>query len=329
MRAAIRVILMLVAISQLVTSIPVLAGSYTGKKILHIDSYHRGNAWNDGIADAVRETLRDTGVELKIIHLDTKRNKSRKFKEAAALKAKAFIEAFQPDLVTTSDDNAAKYLIMPYYKDAELPFVFCGVNWDASVYGFPYKNVTGMVEVSPIPQIIRLLKQYAKGDRIGYLTEDTHTKRKELEYHRKMFDIRYDSVYLVKSFDEWQRSFLQAQEEVDMLMLMGVAALTDWNHEEAKILAEQNSMIPAGTDFGWLMHYALIGVGKLPQEQGRWVARAALKILDNVSPSEIPLSYNTEGKLYFNPRIGARLNINKTPPLATTKFPAPPSKIVR
>ncbi|MCP4933747.1 MAG: ABC transporter substrate-binding protein [bacterium] len=329
MTPAIRVILMLVTIGHLAMSVSVAAGSYTGKKILHIDSYHRGNTWNDGIADAVGETLRDTGVEFKVIHLDTKRNKSKEFKEAAALKAKAIIEEFQPDLVTASDDNASKYLIMPYYKDAELPFVFCGVNWDASVYGFPYKNVTGMVEVSPIPQIIRLLKQYAKGGRIGYLAEDTHTKRKELEYHSKLFDIEYDSIYLVKSFEEWRRSFLKAQEEVDMLMLMGVAALTDWNHEEAKVLAEQNSKIPVGTDFGWLMHYALIGVGKLPDEQGRWVASAALKILDNVSPSEIPLAYNKEGKLYFNPRIGARLGIDKTLPMATTEFPAPPLKLVQ
>ena len=129
------------------------------------------------------DTLAGTGVELKIIHMDTKRNPSEEFNRAAALRAKEVIESFRPDVVTTSDDNAAQYLIMPYYKDAELPFVFCGLNWDASTYGLPYANVTGMVEVSPIPQILRLLRSYAKGDRIGYLTEDTTTKRKELEYH--------------------------------------------------------------------------------------------------------------------------------------------------
>jgi hypothetical protein len=173
------------------SSVAVAAGGYEGKRILHVDSYHQGNEWNDRIAQAVRETLEGAGVELKVIHLDTKRQSSEAQKGAAALRAKRIIEEFRPDVVTASHDNAAEYLIMPYYKDAELPFVFCGLNWDASVYGLPYSNVTGMVEVSPIPQIINLLTRYADGDRIGCLTEDTPTKRKELEYHKRLFGMEY------------------------------------------------------------------------------------------------------------------------------------------
>ena len=61
-----------------------VAEDYVGKKVLHIDSYHQGNIWNDSIADAVRKTLQNTGVELKIIHLDTKRNPSEEFQKTAA-----------------------------------------------------------------------------------------------------------------------------------------------------------------------------------------------------------------------------------------------------
>jgi len=293
-----------------------VAGQYEGKRVLHIDSYHQGNTWNDRIAEAVRETLEGTGVELKIIRMDTKRNPSEAFARAAALKAKEAIEAFKPDVVTASDDNASKYLIAPYYKDADLPFVFCGLNWDASTYGFPYSNVTGMVEVSPIPQIVRLLRGYARGDRLGYLTEDTLTKRKELEYHQKLFGITYDKVYLANDFAEWKEMFLRAQDEVDMLVILGVAKLTDFDNDEAKALAESETRIPSGTDFAWLMHVSLLGVGKLPEEQGRWAALAALKILDGTPPSRIPLAHNKEGKLYFNRKIAARLGITEFPPLA-------------
>jgi hypothetical protein len=293
-----------------------VAGQYEGKRVLHIDSYHQGNTWNDRIAEAVRETLEGTGVELKIIRMDTKRNPSEAFARAAALKAKEAIEAFKPDVVTASDDNASKYLIAPYYKDADLPFVFCGLNWDASTYGFPYSNVTGMVEVSPIPQIVRLLRGYARGDRLGYLTEDTPTKRKELEYHQKLFGITYDRVYLANDFAEWKEAFLAAQDEVDMLVILGVAKLTDFDDDEAKALAEAKTKIPSGTDFAWLMHVSMLGVGKLPEEQGRWAALAALKILDGTPPSRIPLAHNKEGKLYFNRKIAARLGITEFPPLA-------------
>lgn len=299
-----------------ITTTLAMAADYQGKRVLHIDSYHRGNTWNDGIADAVRDTLAESGVELKIIHMDTKRNPGEDFKQEAALQAKAVIEEFKPDVVTTSDDNAAKYLIQPHYRDAELPFVFCGLNWDASGYGLPYSNTTGMVEVSPIPQIVRLLQSHAAGERLGYLAEDTLTKRKELEYHQKLFGIEYHQVYLVKDFSQWKEAFQAAQEEVDMLLILGVAALDDWDDEAARVFAEEHTAIPTGTDFGWLMHVALIGVGKLPEEQGRWAAQAALKILDGVPPSRIPLTYNKEGQLYFNRVIADHLGIDKAPPLA-------------
>lgn len=292
------------------------AGPYDGKRVLHIDSYHRGNTWNDRIADAVADTLQGTGAELKIIHMDTKRNATEAFKKQAALDAKAVIEAYQPHVVTASDDNAAKYLIMPYFKDADLPFVFCGLNWDAATYGFPFKNVTGMVEVSPIPQIISMMQRYAEGSRLGYIAEDTPTKRKELEYHERLFGIRYNKVYLVKTFEDWKASFLNAQDEVDMLIVLGVAAVTDWDDEAAGAFAESNTRIPTGTDFGWLMHVAFLGVGKVPEEQGRWAAQAALRILNGVPPSRIPLTTNKEGKLYFNRPIAAKLGVFDFPRLA-------------
>jgi hypothetical protein len=73
-----------------------MATSYTGKKVLFIDSYHEGYAWSDGITSSLKRTLDGTGVELKIIRMDTKRNNDKEFKKNAALKAKSVIEQFMP-----------------------------------------------------------------------------------------------------------------------------------------------------------------------------------------------------------------------------------------
>lgn len=296
--------------------LPSIAAAETGTRVLHVDSYHRGNEWNDRIADAVVATLEDAGVEVRVIHMDTKRNPDEAFKEQAALEVVEVIEDWRPDVVTTSDDNAAKYLIAEHYQDADLPFVFCGLNWDASTYGLPFSNTTGMVEVTPIPQILRLLQDYAEGERVGYLTEDTPTKRKELEYHEKLFGITYDETYFVSDFDGWTDAYRRAQDEVDMLVLLGVAAVEDFDDEAAAALAETETRIPTGTDFAWLMHFSMLGVGKLPEEQGEWAAKAALAILGGAEPSQIPLAYNKDGKLYFNPKIAAQLGITEFPPLA-------------
>ena len=38
--------------------------------------------------------------------------------------------------------------LITFFDDADLPVVFCGVNWDAATYGYPFKNATGIVEVA-------------------------------------------------------------------------------------------------------------------------------------------------------------------------------------
>jgi ABC-type uncharacterized transport system substrate-binding protein len=288
----------------------------SARRVIHIDSYHAGNEWNDRIVAALQETLPTQKVELRVFHMDTKRRGSEADIRASAAAALKAIEDFKPDVITTSDDPAAQYLIMPYLRDAAIPVVFCGLNWDASAYGLPYRNTTGMVEVSPIPQILRLLRRHARGPRLGFLAEDTEVKRKELIYHERLFGITYDKIYFVTSHAAWKEAFLHAQKEVDMLMILGVGALPDWNLADATRFVEEKSEIPSGTDFEWLTAVSLIGVVKSPQEQGRWVGQATLRILEGVQPSDIPISYNREGALFFNERIAHRLGIKDLPPLA-------------
>jgi len=294
------------------------AGEYTGKKLLYIDSYHAGYPWSDGITKGITGTLKDTGVELKIIRMDTKRNKSTEFKKEAALKAKTAIEEFKPDVVIASDDNASKYLIMPYYRDAGLPFVFCGLNWDASAYGYPYRNVTGMVEVSLFPGLHGNLKRYAKGNRIGFLAEDNLTDRKEFKFQQKMFNVKFHAVHFVSTFQEWKDAFKKFQEEVDMLILENNASIIGWDDTLAEDFVLKHVKIPTGTPNAWMMPVTLIGLIKIPEEQGQWAAQTALKILNGTPPSEISMTQNRKGKLFINVKIGNKLGV--TFPRAAFKY---------
>lgn len=284
------------------------AKTYQGKKVLYIDSYHAGYDWSDGITRGVQGVLRDTGVELKIIRMDTKRNKSEDFKKEAALKAKAVIEQFKPDVVIASDDNASKYLIMPYYRDSNLPFVFCGVNWDASVYGFPYRNVTGMVEVNEVTELIKLLRRFSKGDRIGFLGEDTLTDRKEAENYKKIFNLSMTEHYAT-SFDDWKDGLLDLQTKVDILINFNYISIKDWNSEEAAQFVMENCKIPSGAFQEGQMNHTLLGYLKVSEEQGQWSAQTALRILDGTAPSSIPITKNKKGSLVVNGKIAERLGV--------------------
>lgn len=302
------VLTMLCSLVVLSLSVPGFAKTHAGKKVLFIDSYHEGYAWSDGITRGVRSVLDSSGVELKIIRMDTKRNKTKEFKKEAALKAKAVIDEFKPDVVIAADDNASKFLVMPYYKGAGPSFVFCGVNWDASVYGYPYKNATGMVEVTPVPQILEQLKPFAKGDRIGFLAPDILTAHKDVKNYREVFGYKIE-VYFAKDFEDYKKGFVELQGKVDMLLIGSDGGLYDDKEKELLSFIESNTKIPTGATHDFMASKAFLTYGKKGEEQGEWSAQAALRILDGTSPADIPLVKNKKGTLIVNARIAKKASL--------------------
>ena len=220
---------------------------YMGKKVLYVDSYHAGYEWSDAIDKGMQEVFEGTGVELKVVRMDTKRNSGAEYGQEAALRAKAEIEAFEPDVLIACDDNAQKYLVVPHYKDTSLPVIFCGVNWDATEYGYPASNVTGMIEIDFVVQMVENLKPYAKGDRVGYLSGDTSTDRKLADIYNDRFFDGQMSTYYAKTFEEFKAAFVRAQGEVDILYFGNNAGIEGWDDREAETFILQESKVPSGT----------------------------------------------------------------------------------
>jgi hypothetical protein len=283
--------------------------NYEGKKVLFINSYHSGYEWSDGVQRGAEGVLNKTAVDLVVYYMDTKNNPSEDFSRKAALEAKSVIEDFEPDVVITSDDNAFKYIIMPYYKDAELPVVFCALNWDASVYGAPYKNTAGMVEVALIKQLLNHMKQYTEGDKVAFITADVLSEKKNAEHFDKLIEGGLSENVFVKNFSEWKEEYLRLQDDADMLILGVSAGIDGWDDGEAKEFVLKNTKIPAGVEARWMMDFALIGLTKIPEEQGEWAAKTALKIIDGESPSNIPITENKKGELYLNIKVAEKLGI--------------------
>jgi hypothetical protein len=285
------------------------ATDYSGNKILWVNSYHRGYAWSDGVGQGIELGLSGTGAQLRTIYLDTKRKRDQAFMVKAGEQARDFIERFQPDVVITSDDNAAKYLIQAHYLDKSLPFVFCGINLDPSVYGFPSANVTGMQEVELIELLIEQLRKYSKGPRLGYIHLDDKTSRKVFERFERTLGLKFDQVYVVNSFEGWKRAYLLLQDEVDMAILTNHVGLSDWDDEQAQQFALENIQIPTGAFEDWAMPYTLLGYAKIAEEHGTWAAQAALKILDGASPADIPITRNKRGQLLLNIDLVKKLGL--------------------
>lgn len=282
------------------------------KKCLFVSSYHQGYPWADGVERGVKGGL-EGHCEIRQFDMDTKRNKDKEYKERVALEAKKLIEDWKPDVVITADDNAAKFLIVPYFKEKELPFVFCGVNWSAKDYGFPVSNVTGMVEVAPVGEMMERALKISGGKKGFYLGADTLTEEKNrTRFQEAATDLGVDLKYgHAKTTEEWLELYAEAQKR-DFVVLGSYSGIEDWNPERVKSKINKISERISLTNHTWMMPYAMYGMNKVPKEHGEWAAQAAVKILEGTKPSDIPIAKNKLWETWINQPLLAVTSVELT-----------------
>lgn len=292
-------------------------------KCLYVSSYHRGYEWSDGVERGVRSVL-EGRCELRQFDMDTKRKKSPEEMAAAGLEAKQIIDSWQPDVVITADDNAAKYLIQPYFKDHTIPFVFCGINWTIEEYDFPYDNLTGMVEIAPIaPLLNKAIELLASHGRGIYIGANTRTETKNLarfENAAERIGVQLDAK-LVDTVEDWINAYRDGQA-YDFVIMGSNSGIADWNE---KVVVE--SILPhtrrlSVTNHGWMMPYTMLGFTKIPEEQGEWAAKAAIAIMNGMAPSEIAIVPNRKWDIWTNAALleAARIRLPESLIRKSKKF---------
>lgn len=298
-----------ISVAMFLLIIGLIIPANAAKRILFIDSYHEGYEWSDAVTEGVKSALRGRNAILKIYHMDTKRKPSEADKKQAALNAKEIIADFRPDVVIASDDNASKYLIKPYFKDSELPFVFCGVNYSADPYGFPYSNVTGMVELPPAVKLIYSLTHFTRITKVGYLAGYSPSDRNDAVYTKR--DIIEDFIeHYVDNFEDWKKEFIRMQNEVDILIVGNNIGIENWDDAEARRFTLDNTKIPTGCLLDWMAPFAFLGATRSGQEHGAYAATTAMKIAQGASVSSFPIVGNVEANIIINKKIADKLGLH-------------------
>ena len=272
---------------------------------LFLASYHKGYEWQDGIEEGMRSTLGDR-CTIEAFYLDTKRNTDENYARATAKKAKQLIDSMQPDVVIACDDNASRYVIEPYYRDSDIPFVFCGVNWSAEKYDFPYPNVTGMLEIISIDPLLKVIQTVLPEASTGiFIGGDVPSTRSNYERYKKSFLSRGIVVRdgMVTSFDAWKKNLSDAQETADFIILANKAGITDWDQEAATAHVRQNTKRFTVGHHEFMVTLNMFSMTKIPREQGEWAAKVAIKILEGSKPSEIPIVANRRWNIYANTEL--------------------------
>lgn len=268
---------------------------------LYVSSYHEGYEWNDGIEEGIESTLKNS-CKLDKFYMDTKRNPDKSFIENMAIRAQAYIEKTDPDVVIACDDNASKYLIKPFYKDKKRPFVFCGINWTTEEYGYPYSNVTGMIEIAPIRPLLKVIRNIVGNVAQGvYLSADVLTEHKDYQRYKDKYqeeNVTLKGIF-VKTNDEWKKEFLKAQN-ADFIILNNNSGINDWDKKDIQQFVHKTDSTLTVTNYDWMVPYAMLAMTKLPQEQGEWAAKVTQAILQGEKPGGIPVVVNRRWNIYVN-----------------------------
>lgn len=279
------------------------AVSFQGKRILWVESYHQGFAWSDGIARGVEKILDGTGVELRVVHMDTKRHPSESHAEKSAGDALKVLREFDPDVVMASDDNAQRYLVAPHLRGTRIPVVGGAINWDAAEYGYPAPNMTCMVEVNLLEQAKSMLRAFGQGDRFGYIAADSESERKNVQiYNARSFQGKLQGL-LVSRFEDFLHAFSEVQARSDMLIMGGNGGIAGWDDAEARKFLRGHTRVPTGSFDDYLAPYVIFTFAKDPEEQGEWMALTALRVLGGESPASIPMVENRRVRLIVNLRL--------------------------
>jgi len=271
-------------------------------RCLYVSSYHPGYEWNDAIEQALEQVL-DGRCELRKFYMDGKRQTDPEFARAKAQEALGLIKEWQPDVVIAADDNASKFLVMPYLRDAALPVVFCGINWTAEPYNYPYANTTGMIEIGPIDELVAEVRAAVPGASRGiFLSADEMTQYKEAALTKDVYG-RHGIAIIhqqVRTMADWEKALAAAQKTADFIIIGNNAGINDWDKERALAIVNQHVGRFTATYLDWMTPYAMFGMAKIAAEQGEWAGLAAILILDGTKPSDIPVVANRKWKMYVN-----------------------------
>lgn len=271
------------------------------KKCLIVASYHDGFHGQRLKVKGARSIL-EGQCEIRQFNMDTKRNPSPAFCRQKALEAKALVESWRPNIVIAIDDNASKYLVKPYFKDAKIPFVFSGLDWTATEYGYPYSNTTGIIEVFPIKQLIKQIKRIIpnaktavciRGDR---LSERKDYDRYKMVYKTSGIDV-VDSP--VTTVDEFQEAYKKAQI-YDFIIFQNYSGIDGWDDSRAKRYMFEHSEKLVVSQLKWMSNFSMLAITQVIEEQGEYAAMVALKILAGARPADFPIIANRKWNIYVN-----------------------------
>lgn len=290
------------------------------KRILILNSYHKGLSWTDNIVAGIESVLRGEGkdIELYIEYMDTKRYYGERYFRKLY---ETYVEKYgdeQFDAVIASDNDAFDF-IRRHHEEFFLstPIVFCGVNnyKDSMIAG--YDNFTGVVEETDVKSTVKIaLKLHPRASQVVVVGDKTTTG----------IAMKHEVLDVVPSFrNKIKFVFMEDFELGELLSKVrdlppdSIILLTVVNrdrkgnffaYEESLDLIHQASKVPIYSFWEFYLGRGIVG-GMLTSgvQQGKSAAEMVLRILKGEDVAKIPVLKKSPNMYMFDYRELERLGI--------------------
>ena len=149
------------------------------KRVLILNSYHKGLSWTDRVVDGIESVLKTSSIEIEVYYeyMDSKRffDSAQRNKLSEFYEYKFGQERF--DVVIVSDNNALNFMVDNHNELFPLtPVVFCGINnfKDAMLKG--HDLFTGVIEEIDIKSTLEVaLKLHPDTKKVVFVNDKTTT----------------------------------------------------------------------------------------------------------------------------------------------------------
>jgi ABC-type uncharacterized transport system substrate-binding protein len=309
----------LTALLLLMLPQPVEAGKRA--KILVVMSYAAQKAWCRDVRTGIEDRLADD-CDLTYVYL----NAVTQPEQVAARAATAYdiYQRLKPRGVIAADDHAQIHFVVPYLRNkTDTPVIFCGVNADPQVYGYPADNVTGVIERYHIKASLALLQQLVPSARqIAFIGIDAPTGRLMLQQARKVspaLAVTHARYVTVKTRAELGALLTALRTEVDAVYISVLRGLVD---SRGEVLSDRQNMQVVTDNFPKpvvtaslydLRYGALCSVVHTGEEQGRLAAELMAKAIAGMPIAQLPITRNYNGRRIINVSVLRALGIKPHP----------------
>jgi ABC-type uncharacterized transport system substrate-binding protein len=298
------------------------AGGHPPYKVLVVMSYHEAYSWGREIREGIDSALGDVTTEVRYEYLDAKNNISGGAEQARRIYG--VYRDLKPDGVIAADDAAQSLFVVPYLKDkVKTPVMFCGVNEDPEVYGYPAGNVSGILERGHYAESISFLQQLVPSVKtfcIMAKNDDTsHGDIRQVRRGAASYSARLVASRFPRTFPEAIAAIEEIRAGCDALLITPLEGL---HAADGSSLASRE-VIPAlvkafgKPTFSGISHELRFGVlcsvMKTGQEQGATAGRMLIKAMRGKPVSEIPMTVNREGKRVLNVSEMRRIGVKPRP----------------